>query len=316
MADMPEPSASSGELIVRVKACAINYPDALLIQDRYQFRPTRPFAPGCEVAGVVESVGAEVSGWQAGDRVIGFTTYGGLAQKIALPAPCVFRLPDRFSFVEGAALILAYATSLHALVDRGEIKAGESLLVLGATGGVGLAAVQLGVALGARVVAAVSSHDKAAAALAAGAHDALIYQHSPFRGDQSRRLAEQFKAALGHHGADVIFDPVGGEYTEPALRAIARGGRYLIVGFTAGIPKLPLNLPLLKSCDLRGVAWGPFAERDPGANRRHVATLFELWSNGKITPKVTAVWALAEGANAIAALMARKVIGKLVVTVD
>jgi NADPH2:quinone reductase len=316
LAEVPDPSAGPGELLVRIHACAINYPDVLIIEDRYQFKPPRPFAPGGEVAGVVEAVGQGVSGWHVGDRLIAYHGHGGLAERIAVPAAHAFPLPDSHSFTEGSTLLITYATVIHALWDRGRLKAGETLLVLGAAGGIGLAAIELGKARGARVIAAVSSDEKAAAAREAGADDAIVYPQDPFDKDGQKALAQLFKEAVGRDGADVILDPVGGDYAEPALRSIAWAGRYLVVGFPAGIPRLPLNLTLLKSCDVCGVFWGAFAARDPKANAAHVAELFRLWDEGKIAPRVSATFPLERGREAIAAMAARKVIGKLVVTLD
>ncbi|MBX3563989.1 MAG: NADPH:quinone oxidoreductase family protein [Sphingomonas sp.] len=313
--ELPDPVAGQGQVVVAVKACAINFPDVLIIEDKYQFKPQRPFAPGGEIAGVIESVGEGVTGWAVGDRVIAVPGNGGLAEKMALSPAQLFRLPEGRSFEDGSALLLTYATTIHALLDRGKLREGQTLLVLGAAGGVGLAAIELGKAFGARVVAAVSSEEKAAAAKAAGADATLVYGRAPFDKDASKALAEQFKAAVGPKGADVIYDPVGGDYAEPALRAIAWEGRYLVVGFPAGIPKLPLNLTLLKSCDVCGVFWGAFAARDPQANQAHVDRLFRLWSEGKIAPRVTETFALADGGKAIAKLGARDVIGKVVVRV-
>jgi len=320
--ELPDPAPGPGQLLVRVRAAAINYPDVLIIEDKYQFKPPRPFAPGGEIAGEVEALGDGVTGWAIGDRLIAVPGWGGLVEKIAIDAKAAFRLPDSRSFIDGAALLLTYATSIHALYDRGDLKAGETLLVLGAAGGVGLAAVELGKARGARVIAAVSSEDKAQAAREAGADGAIVYPRGPFDPSTSsgqaakKALAQQFKDAVGPGGADVIYDPVGGDYAEPALRSIAWQGRYLVVGFPAGIPKLPLNLTLLKSCDVRGVFWGAFAARDPKANAAHVATLFRLWDEGKISPRVSATYPLEQGGEAIAALAARSVIGKVVVTID
>lgn len=313
--DLPDPVAGPGQLLVSVRACSVNYPDVLIIEDKYQFKPPRPFAPGAEIAGVVEAVGEGVTGWSIGDRVIAAGGSGGMAEKIAIPAVSAFALPASRSFEEGAALLLTYATSIHALVDRGRLKSGETLLVLGASGGVGLAAIELGKAMGARVIGAVSTEAKAEAARAAGADDTIVYGRAPFDKDQSKALAEAFKAVVGRNGADVIYDAVGGDYCEPALRSIAWEGRYLVVGFPAGIPKLPLNLTLLKSCDVCGVFWGAFAARDPEANRAHVATLFDWWEAGKIAPRVTEIYPLAEGGRAIAKMAARDVIGKVVVTI-
>lgn len=311
--DLPSPTPGEGELLVRVRAAAINYPDVLIIEDKYQLKPPRPFAPGGEIAGEVIGVGKGVSDWQVGDRLIAVPGFGGLAEEIVIPARSAFRLPEGRSFTDGAALLLTYATSIHALWDRGHLQAGQTLLVLGAAGGVGLAAVELGKARGARVIAAVSSEDKAQAARDAGADAAIVYPRGPFDRDGQKALAEQFKAAVGPAGADVIYDPVGGDYAEPALRSIAWEGRYLVVGFPAGIPKLPLNLTLLKSCDVCGVFWGAFAMRDPAANQAHVAELFALWDAGKIAPRVSATYPLERAGEAIAAMAARQVIGKLVV---
>ena len=314
--ELPDPQPGPGELLVRVRAAAINYPDVLIIEDKYQFKPPRPFAPGGEIAGQVEAVGEGVDGWTAGDRLIAVPGWGGLAEKIVIPAKSAIPLPDTRSFTEGAALLLTYATSIHALYDRGRLEAGETLLVLGAAGGVGLAAVELAKAKGARVIAAVSSQEKAEAAKQAGADEVVVYPAGPFDRDGQKALAQLFKDAVGPDGADVIYDPVGGDYAEPALRSIAWEGRYLVVGFPAGIPKLPLNLTLLKSCDVCGVFWGAFAARDPKANAAHVQTLFRLWDEGKIGPKVSATYSLDQGGQAIAAMAARKVIGKVVVTID
>ncbi|PWG03754.1 NADPH:quinone oxidoreductase [Sphingosinicella humi] len=316
LAELPDPAPARGQLLVRVKACAINYPDVLVIEDKYQFKPERPFAPGGEIAGVVEAVGEGVRGWSEGDRLIAVVRQGGLSEKIVIDAATALPLPHERSFEEGSALLLTYATAIHALLDRGRLEAGQTLLVLGAAGGVGLAAVELGEAFGARVIAAVSSEEKAEAARQAGANEVLVYPRGPFDKDQSRALAQMFKEAVGPNGADVILDPVGGDYAEPALRSIAWEGRYLVVGFPAGIPKLPLNLTLLKSCDVCGVFWGAFAMRDPEANAAHIRTLFRLWDEGRIAPRISRTWPLERGGEAIAHMAAREAIGKLVVTMD
>ena len=315
MSEIDAPFAGPGQLLVAVKACAVNYPDVLIIEDKYQFKPARPFAPGSEIAGVVEALGPGVTGFKIGDRVIAVTGHGGLVEHVAVPAASAYKLPDERSFEDGAALLMTYATSIHALADRGKIKEGDVLLVLGAAGGVGLAAVELGVAFGARVIGAVSSEEKAAAVRAAGAHDTIIYGRAPFDKEASKALADAFKAKVGPDGADVIYDAVGGDYAEPAVRCMAWEGRYLVVGFPAGIPKLPLNLTLLKSCDVCGVFWGAFAARNPSGNAAHVARLFRLWADGKIKPVVTNVYPFERGGDAIAALGNREAIGKLVVKV-
>ena len=315
LTELPDPQPARGQVQIAVKACAINYPDVLIIEDKYQFKPQRPFAPGGEIAGVIAALGEGVTDWQVGDRVMGVIGHGGLAGTIVTEPQRLYRLPEERDFAEGAALILTYGTTIHALLDRGRLQAGQSLLVLGAAGGVGLAAIELGKAYGARVVAAVSSEEKAAAAKAAGADETLIYGRAPFDKDQSKALAEQFKAAGGRGGFDVIYDPVGGDYAEPALRSIGWEGRYLVVGFPAGIPRLPLNLTLLKSCDVCGVFWGAFAARDPQANTAHVEQLFRLWREGRIAPRVTETFPFEQGGDAIAKMAARAAIGKLVVSV-
>ncbi len=313
--EIADPVAGPGELLIAVKACSVNYPDVLIIEDRYQFKPTRPFSPGSEIAGVIEAIGEGVTGWNVGDRVVATTGSGGMVEKITIPAASAFALPTERSFEEGSALLLTYGTSIHALLDRGKLKEGETLLILGAAGGVGMAAIELGVAFGARVVAAVSTQEKADAAKAAGAHDTILYGTAPFDKEQSKALADAFKAVLGPKGADVIYDAVGGDYCEPALRSIAWEGRYLVVGFPAGIPKLPLNLTLLKSCDVCGVFWGAFAARDPEANRAHITRLFRLWQKGQIAPRVTEVFPFERGGDAIAKMGGRGAIGKLVVKI-
>jgi NADPH:quinone reductase-like Zn-dependent oxidoreductase len=314
--DLPDPTVGPGGLLVRVRAAAINFPDVLIIEDKYQLKPARPFAPGGEIAGVVEAVGEGVEGWTVGDRVIAVTGFGGLAEKIVVPARSAYRLPEERSFEEGAALLLTYATSIHALIDRGKLEAGQTLLVLGAAGGVGLAAVELGKAFEARVIAAVSSEEKAQAARDAGADEAIVYPPGPFDKDGQKALAQLFKEAAGPNGAHLVFDPVGGDYTEAALRSIAWEGRFLVVGFPAGIARLPLNLTLLKSCDVCGVFWGAFAARDPKRNAQHVETLFRFWRQGMIAPKISATYPLERAGEAIAAIAERRVIGKLVVTLD
>ena len=314
--DVADPVAGAGEVVVAVKACSVNYPDVLMIEDKYQFRPERPFSPGGEISGVVEAVGEGVTAWKVGDRVIGSTGHNGMREKVAVAEGRLWALPAERSFAEGASLLMTYGTSIHALLDRGHIKEGDTLLVLGASGGVGLAAVELGVAFGARVVAAVSSEEKAAAAKAAGASEAVIYGRAPFDKDQSKALAAAFKAAVGPNGADVIYDAVGGDYADPAVRSIAWEGRYLVVGFPAGIPKLALNLTLLKSCDVCGVFWGAFVAREPKRNGDHITRLFRLWQAGSISPNVTETFPLARGGDAIAKMARRESIGKLVVTMD
>jgi len=312
--EIPAPVAAPGELLVRVRACAINFPDVLIIEDKYQLKPQRPFAPGGEIAGEVLAMGEGISGWSIGARLIAALGFGGLAEQVIVSADRAIPLPTERSFEEGSALLMTYATVIHALVDRGKLKAGQTLLVLGAAGGVGIAAVEIGKALGARVIAAVSSEEKAGAAREAGADATLVYPAGPFDRDGQRALAGLFKEAVGSAGADVILDPVGGDYSEAALRAIAWEGRFLVVGFPAGIAKLPLNLTLLKSCDVCGVFWGAFAARDPTANAAHVEQLFRWWDEGRIAPRISATFPLERAGEAIAALRDRRAFGKLVVT--
>ncbi len=314
--EVESPQPGPGQVRIKVRACAINFPDVLIIKDMYQFKPPRPFAPGGELSGVIDALGEGVTQWKVGDKVIAMMGNGGLSEEAIAPADKLFALPDGVTFETGAALLLTYGTNMHGLLDRGKLKSGETLLVLGAAGGVGLAAVELGKAYGAKVVAAVSSEEKAAVAREHGADEVVVYPVQPLDKDQSKALAEAFKAACGPNGADVIYDVVGGDYSEPALRSIAWEGRFCVVGFPAGIARLPLNLTLLKSCDVCGVFWGAFAAREPAANAAHIAKLFELLKDGKIDPKVSAIYPLERGGEAIQLLADRKAVGKVVVSMD
>jgi NADPH2:quinone reductase len=314
--DMPEPVPGPGEVRVAVRACAVNFPDLLMIQDLYQFKPPRPFAPGAEVAGLVDALGAGVDHVRVGDRVLlSPVRSGGMAEKAVGVARNCWKIPDEMPFDEAAALLMTYGTSQHALKDRAQLRAGETLLVLGAAGGVGLAAVELGKAMGARVIAAASSPEKLALAREHGADEGIQYPAGPLDKAQARELTDRFKAACGPEGAQVIYDPVGGDYTEAALRAIAWAGRHLVVGFPAGIPKLPLNLPLLKSCQIVGVFWGDFTARYPALHAANVAALLTLYRDGRIKPAVTERFPLARGAEAIARLGGRGARGKVVVMI-
>jgi NADPH:quinone reductase len=313
---LPDPRPGPGEVLLAVKACGVNYPDLLIIEDRYQFKPPRPFAPGGEVAGVVEAVGPGVTQFKPGDRVIGSTIAGGMAEKLVLAAGQCIAMPANMPFDEASALVLTYGTTIYALKDRGHLKKGETLLVLGAAGGVGISAVELGKAYGARVIAAVSSQEKLEFAKKHGADDGVVYPAGPFDKAGAKALADLFKQACGENGADVIYDPVGGDYSEAALRAIAWEGRLLVVGFPAGIPKLPLNLTLLKSCQVVGVFWGAFTRRDPEANAANIAELMQLYAKGAIKPVVSERFPLAKAGEAIARLGARKAMGKIVVTME
>lgn len=309
-----QPTPGPGEVRVAVAAVGVNYPDVLIIEDRYQFRPPRPFSPGAELAGVVDAVGDGVA-LRPGTRVAAMLGWGGMADYAIVPAGDCIVIPDAMGFDLAAALFLAHGTSLHALADRAILTPGETLLVLGAAGGVGLAAVEIGVAMGARVVAAVSSADKLALALAHGAAGGVVYPAGPFDRDGAKSLAALLKGAAGD-GADVVFDPVGGALTEAAVRALAWKGRLLIVGFPAGIPMVPANLLLLKGAAAVGVFWGAFAKAEPAAHVVNIARLIGWWQEGRIAPVIHARLPLAAGGEAIAMLGGRAVMGKVVVVVD
>lgn len=315
LTETPDPVVGEGEVVIAVKAAGVNFPDALIIEDKYQFKPERPFAPGGEIAGVIESVGAGVSHVKVGQRVIGSLGWGGFAEKVKVQAARVLPIPDSMPFDEASAFILTYGTSYYALKDRGVLKAGETVLILGAAGGVGVAAVELAKAMGARVVGAVSSEEKAEFAKACGADATVIYPPGAFAKEQSKALSDAFKQATGG-GADVIYDAVGGDYCEPALRAMNWGGRYLVIGFPAGIPTPPLNLTLLKSSSIVGVFWGASVAREPELHKGNVRDLFKLYAEGKIKPRISARFPLKDGGKAIRALMDRTATGKLVVTTE
>jgi NADPH2:quinone reductase len=316
LTDVDEPTPAPGEVRIRVHAVGVNFPDSLIIQDLYQVRPARPFAPGAELAGEIDAVGEGVEGLKVGDRVIGWTGYGAMAEKLTLPASRCIAIPDAMPFDDAAALVMTYGTSQHGLKDRAKLQPGETLLVLGAAGGVGLAAVELGKAYGARVVAAASSPEKAELARSRGADSVLVYPKGPFDAEGRKALSAQFKTAVGGEGAQVIYDPVGGDYAEAALRAIGWEGRYLVVGFPAGIPKIPLNLTLLKSCQIVGVFWGAFIARAPAQFLANIQELLALYAQGAIKPVISERFPLALGGQAIAALAERRAQGKLVVTLE
>jgi NADPH2:quinone reductase len=309
--ELPDPTPAAGEVLIAVKACGVNYPDSLIIEDRYQFKPTRPFAPGGEVAGVVEAVAPGVTAFKPGDRVIGSLIWGGMAEKLTVAVTRCTPMPDGMPFDEASALVLTYGTSIHAIKDRAKLRQGETMLVLGAAGGVGLSAVEVGKAFGARVIAAASSQEKVDLAKRHGADAGVVYPPGPFDKAGAKALADLLKGAC----ADVIYDPVGGDYSEAALRAIAWEGRFLVVGFPAGIPRLPLNLTLLKGCQVIGVFWGGFAQRNPKANAANIAELMQLYAKGAIKPLVSERYPLARAGEAIARLSARQAMGKIVVTI-
>jgi NADPH2:quinone reductase len=314
--DIPEPVPGRGEVRISVRAVGVNFPDLLIIQDLYQIKPPRPFAPGGELSGVVEKLGEGVTNVKVGDRVLVSPVRSAMAEKAIGNANNCWKIPDSMPFDQAAALLLTYGTSQHALKDRAQLRSGETLLVLGAAGGVGLAAVELGKAMGARVIAAASSADKLALAREHGADDGVQYPLGPLDKTAARALTDAFKAACGADGANVIYDGIGGDYTEAALRAIAWQGRHLVVGFTAGIPKLPLNLALLKGCEIVGVFWGEFTSRFPKVHAANVAELMALYLSGKIKPAVTERFPLARGGEAIGRLGSRAARGKIVVTME
>ena len=315
--DIPSPVAGPGQAVISVKAVGINFPDVLIIEDKYQFKPPRPFAPGGELSGVVKSVGEGVTNVKPGDRILAQMGNGALAEEVVVPANRLTTIPDAMPFDEAAAFLMTYGTSFHALVDRAKLKAGETLLVLGAAGGVGLAAVELGKAMGARVIAGCSTQEKVDLAIARGADAGVVYGRGPFDRDGQKALAEKFKDACGPNGADVIYDAIGDAYAEPALRSIAWEGRYLVVGFAAGeIPKIPLNLALLKGCDIVGVFWGAWTAKNPDKFQQSIKDLLDLYAKGKVKPYVSEHFPLTRGAEAIAHLGSRKAMGKVVVTID
>src|SRR5687768_6996133 len=306
--EVASPGAGPGEVVVSVKAASVNFPDVLIIQNKYQFKPPLPFSPGSELAGVVKAVGGGVKGYKPGDKVIAFTTFGAFAEEVKTEAARLLPLPEGMDFASGAAFLLTYATSDHALRDRAALKAGETLLVLGAAGGVGLAAVEIGRALGARVIACASSDDKLAVCREHGADATINYAGEDLR--------ERIKVLTDGRGVDVVYDAVGGPYTEPAFRSIAWRGRLLVVGFAAGeIPKLPLNLPLLKGASIVGVFWGDFARREPRQFGESVRQLGAWYREGKLRPHVSQTLPLARAADALKLMAARQVKGKLVLTV-
>jgi len=305
IADIADPVPAPGEAVVRIHAAALNFFDTLIIAGKYQTKPPMPFSPSAEFAGVVESLGAGVTEFKIGDRVLGYSRYGAARERIAIAAEKIVKIPDGLDFDRAAGLCVTYGTTLHALKDRAKLKAGETLAVLGASGGVGLAAVELGKIMGARVIACASSPEKIDFAREHGADDGIDYAADD--------LKEALRRLTGGNGPDVIYDPVGGAYAESALRAIAWEGRFLVVGFAAGdIPKLPLNLVLLKSCDVLGVYWGAWTERDPAGHRANTAQLLAWCAEGKLSSHVHAVYPLAEAAAALKAIAARQVMGKVI----
>jgi len=305
LADIPDPVPGKGEAVVRIEAAALNFFDTLIIANKYQTKPPLPFSPAAEFSGTVESLGAGVSQFSIGDRVIACSGYGAARERIAIAATQLIKIPDGLDVDRAAGLCVTYGTALHALKDRANLKHNETLTVLGASGGTGLAAIELGKIMGARVIACASSAEKIAFARDRGADDGINYGKED--------LKEALRRITQGRGADVIYDPVGGAFAEAALRSIAWRGRFLVVGFAAGeIPKLPLNLVLLKSCDVLGVFWGSWIERDPAGHRANTEQLLAWCKQGKLSSHVHAVYPLAEAPSALKAIAARQVMGKVI----
>ena len=298
-----------GQVVLSVKACGVNFPDVLIIQGKYQFKPALPFSPGSEVSGIVKALGEGVERVKVGDRVIAFTGWGGFAEEVAVDARKLIPIPDSIDFSTAAAFTLVYGTAHYALKDRAQLNSGETLLVLGASGGVGLAAVEIGKVMGARVIAAASSDEKLAVCKQHGADEVINYSAQDIR--------ERIKVLTEGNGVDVAFDPVGGNYSEPVLRSMAWNGRFLVIGFAAGdIPRIPLNLPLLKGCSIVGVFWGSFTDREPNRNQEHVQELLRWLAEGKLKPHISATYPLEQAAEALNAMMNRTVKGKVVLLTE
>ena len=297
--------AQKGQVVISVKACGVNFPDTLIIEGKYQFKPPFPFSAGGEVAGVIKEVGEGVTTLKIGDDVFALTGWGGFAEEVVIDASRAFKMPPNMNYATAASLMYTYGTSYHALKDRAKLQPNETLLVLGAAGGVGLAAVNLGRIMGAKVIAAASTDEKLDLCKQYGATDLINYNTQDLR----TRLKE-----ITGGGVDVVYDPVGGDYAEPALRSMNWKGRYLVIGFAAGsIPNLPMNLPLLKGCSVNGVFWGSFAEREPKANFQNVMDLIEFYNKGELIPYIQKIFSLEEAPQALHDMLNRKVMGKLVV---
>jgi NADPH2:quinone reductase len=306
--DVPSPRPGPGEVVISVRAASVNFPDTLIIENKYQVKPPLPFSPGSECAGIVKEVGAGVTRVAPGDQVMAATTYGSFAEEVKTDQSRVFAIPAGMDFAMASAFTVTYGTSDHALADRGAVRHGETLLVLGASGGVGLAAIEIGKALGAHVIACASSADKLAVCRAHGADDIIDYV--------AEDLRERIKALTNGRGIDVVYDAVGGQYTEPALRSLAWRGRLLVVGFAAGeIPKIPLNLTLLKGCSIVGVFWGDWARREPAHMLARMEQLARWFQEGKLKPHVSETMPLERAREALTMLTTRKVKGKLVLTI-
>jgi NADPH2:quinone reductase len=306
IAEIPTPEPGAGEVLVRVRAAALNFFDTLIIENRYQAKPDLPFSPAAEFAGEIAALGEGVAGWSVGERVSGYMGWGAAREYVVTGTDRLVRVPDALTDEQTAGLAVTYGTTIHALVDRAEIKPGETLVVLGAAGGTGIAAIEIGKALGATVIACASSPDKLALARERGADHLIDYS--------AENLRERLKEITGGNGVDVLYDPVGGDLAEPALRSMGWGGRYLVIGFAAGeIPKIPLNLLLLKGCDIRGVFWGAFCKREPARQAQQMGQLLEWAASGVISAHVDATFPLEETATALRLIADRKARGKIVI---
>ena len=314
--EVPDPEILPGHVLINNKAGSVNFPDVLMIQGLYQFQPELPFTPGGESSGIVEAGAEDVKNLKVGDRVFAMTGLGAFAEKIVVPETAALKIPDSMSFETAAALPMTYGTSLYALKQRADLKEGETLLVLGAAGGVGLATVELGKAMGAKVIAAASTEDKINLCKKHGADEAFIYPSGKLDRDQQKELSSKIKELTGGIGANVVYDPIGDSYSEPCIRATAWDGRYLVIGFAAGeIPKIPINLALLKGMKIVGVFWGAWVGMFPEENKKNFEELFKLHSDGKINPEVSDSFSLDDGAQAIAHLKDRKAKGKVIIKI-
>ncbi|MEC8624486.1 MAG: NADPH:quinone oxidoreductase family protein [Bdellovibrionota bacterium] len=309
VAEVDDPKPQRGQGVLNVEACGINFPDTLIIEDKYQFHPPLPFSPGGEVAGVIESLGEGVTGFEVGEKVIALMPFGGYAEKVAVDYMALLKRPPEMDGVSAAGFSMTYGTSMHALKQRANLQKGETLLVLGAGGGVGLTAVQLGKAMGAEVIAAASTNEKLQAAKESGADHLINYSEGSLR--------DKIKEIRGKKGVDVVYDAVGGDLFEQALRSTTWKGRVLVIGFASGkIPKIPMNLPLLKGLDIIGVFWGAFRERETDLDNKNFQELFDLYKEGKIKPFISKKYSLEEAPDALNDLLKRKVIGKVVLTTE
>ncbi|URQ69602.1 NADPH:quinone oxidoreductase family protein [SAR86 cluster bacterium] len=314
--DVPEPKAIQDHVVIDNKAASVNFPDVLMIQGLYQFQPELPFCPGGESSGIVSAIGEGVKNIEIGDRVFAMTGLGAFAEKIVVHKSSVVRIPETMNYETAAALPMTYGTSLYALKQRAELKEGETLLVLGAAGGVGLATVELGKAMGAKVIAAASTQEKIDLCIKHGADEGFIYPSGNLDRDQQKKLSSKIKELTGGIGVNVVYDPIGDAYSEPCIRATAWDGRYLVIGFAAGeIPKIPINLALLKGMKIVGVFWGAWVGMFPEENKQNFQELFELHSQGKINPEVSDSFLLEDGASAIAHLKDRKAKGKVIIKI-